>query len=547
MRVDTAWVAPPNVIGGLDHLGTQGPCILIYSQLLPGITNVTDRARYYSFYPWLVWSFNNRHPGADFERFVDLYRRADCLFTMIAERHARVAVGTDPEEHGPAMVGRQQLAPAVTLLAGGEGIRLSSYATREEVAVRYFANRLGGLNQYYAGTLYQLGILSNASRPWFRFTHDRGEPLARAFDAGVPGDLFWSILEGDTVTAENLDALSSFCPCAMCAAESEHQWLVDLFFDRQSWYAEGGVQRRKSLALILDLVQSLRSAESEDLDSGVFRAAVYTVTLPGGNLWIPPASLCHTLEGWKYYVRNDILSVVMQTAFSVALAVMEGGDEVPESIESFAVALAGRAEVRRGLAALRAPTFGDLCRKVQREGPALGDWAHESHELAWVNAVVAPQDLTHLQPKFLASILRVLALLHVRDAGDLPPYGALAIEAATLNDSPINLASFRARCHAWQACPLDFVARDLLAWCLETHLRVALRKLRSTGAATFRVHPSELGLERTGDNPAPAQTSPRFKQATRILRDIGALTRTDVEAPLEVTKLGGELHALANV
>jgi len=547
MRIDTAWVAPPNVIGGLDHIGTQGPCILIYSQLLPGITNVTDRARYYSFYPWLVWSFNTRHPGADFERFVELYRRADCLFTLIAERHARVDVGTDPEQHGPAMVGRQQLTPAVTLLAAGQKIRLSSYATREEVSVRYFANRLGGLNQYYAGTLYQLGILSNASRPWFRFTHDRGEPLAQAFDEGVPGVLFWSILEGDTVTADNLDALSSFCPCAMCAAETEHRWLVDLFFDRQGWYAESGVQRRKSLALILDLVQSLRDADSEDLDGGVFRAAVYAGTLPGGTPWLPPATLGHTLQGWKYYVRNDILSVVMQSAFSLALAALEGGGDIPESIESFAGALVARAEVRRSIAALRTPTFGDLCRRVQREGPALEELDDESHELAWVSALVAPQDLTHLQPKFLASILRVLALLHVRDAGDLPPYGALAIDAASLDDSPINLASFRARCHAWQDCPLDYVARDLLAWCLETHLRVALRKLRSTGAATFRVHPSERGLERTGDNPAPAQTNPRFRQATRILRDIGALTRSVGEGPLELTELGGELHALANV
>jgi len=53
-------VKPPTAIGGLDHLGTQAPCVLIYSQLLPGITNVTDRARYYSLYPWLVWSFEQR-------------------------------------------------------------------------------------------------------------------------------------------------------------------------------------------------------------------------------------------------------------------------------------------------------------------------------------------------------------------------------------------------------------------------------------------------------------------------------------------------------
>ena len=46
------WVKPATPITGLDHLGSAAPCIAIYSTLLPGITNVTDRARYYSFYPW---------------------------------------------------------------------------------------------------------------------------------------------------------------------------------------------------------------------------------------------------------------------------------------------------------------------------------------------------------------------------------------------------------------------------------------------------------------------------------------------------------------
>ena len=34
MKIDTAWLPPPHVIGGLDHIGTQGPCVLLYSQLL---------------------------------------------------------------------------------------------------------------------------------------------------------------------------------------------------------------------------------------------------------------------------------------------------------------------------------------------------------------------------------------------------------------------------------------------------------------------------------------------------------------------------------
>ena len=88
MSIQTAWVKPPNQIGGLDHLAVQAPCINIYGRLLPGITNVTDRARYYSFYPWIIWALEQegyRYNSA----FIDQFRRADCLFTLIAHRHAR--------------------------------------------------------------------------------------------------------------------------------------------------------------------------------------------------------------------------------------------------------------------------------------------------------------------------------------------------------------------------------------------------------------------------------------------------------------------------
>ena len=54
---DIGWVEPEKPIRGLDHLGVQAPSIALYTQLLPGITNVTNRARYYSFHPWLIRSF----------------------------------------------------------------------------------------------------------------------------------------------------------------------------------------------------------------------------------------------------------------------------------------------------------------------------------------------------------------------------------------------------------------------------------------------------------------------------------------------------------
>jgi hypothetical protein len=143
-----AWVRPPEPIRGLDHLGVQAPCIALYGQLLPGITNVTERARYYTFHPWLVWSFEKRYKDHSLDEFPRVLRRAECLFALIAIRHARRIADADEGRHGKAMVGRDKLLR----IDEASDFSLDEYAALEGPN-RYFKNKLGGLGQYYFGPL----------------------------------------------------------------------------------------------------------------------------------------------------------------------------------------------------------------------------------------------------------------------------------------------------------------------------------------------------------------------------------------------------------
>jgi hypothetical protein len=155
--VATARVNPPRAITGQDHLGVRAPCEAIYRPLLPGITNVTDRARYYSFYPWLLWAFEQHDGKLRRKPFFHRLRRADCLFTLIAGRHDSTG-GKNPRIHN-SMIGADTLFPAAAGLDEGKSLRLSKYATTDETGHRYFKNVEGGLGQYYLGSL----ILSLAS------------------------------------------------------------------------------------------------------------------------------------------------------------------------------------------------------------------------------------------------------------------------------------------------------------------------------------------------------------------------------------------------
>lgn len=534
MKIETAWVAPPQSIGGLDHLGTQAPCVLIYGQLLPGITNVTDRARYYSFYPWLIWSYDQRFAKDDPEYFIEIFRRADCLFTLISEHHAR-CTDRDNERHGVAMVGRDQLVNALDRLEEGKPLKLSHY-TAQDSPNRYFKNPMGGLAQYYAGTLSNLNLLDVSAKPWIKYTKEHGALLAKKVNVSVPGDRFWFVIEANDVTLDDLNALSDFCACRLCSNPEEGKMLSDIYFDTNCIYKDEGIERRRSLALILQLARSL--PEGHDLSESLFRSCTYSGTLPNAEAWIVPKTLHSTLAHWSIYVRNDLLSVACQSVLSLSLRELQPqittNWRIFHSIESFATMLSATVPVIEELDAI---SFGGLLEQMTNEAPALEAWKAEGHEIQLAKKLLeswkdrAPVgDLVHY-------IITLLATLAIRDDPNQAPYCNLAISPEALSDYPINLKTFRQRVAQWTGMPVSEMFRDLVLWCLNTHLRVALRKLRQTGRSTFHLQLSEHGLEVVGTEiPPPTHTTPRFRQAVQILRDIGALTR-DLSTENRQTKL----------
>ena len=108
------------------------------------------------------------------------------------------------------------------------------------------------------------------------------------------------------------------------------------------------------------------------------------------------------------------------------------------------------------------------------------------------------------------------------------PYGELVFDEDYFRYYPINLRSFAYhKTHTWPSLTTaDLLGWLLLHWGIDVHLRVALRKLRGQSQSTFRIRPSDLGFEVT-DVPPAVHTRPRFNQATRILKDIGALEMTE--------------------
>jgi hypothetical protein len=523
-QVKVGWLKPPEAIGGIDHLGTQAPCIMVYSALLPGVTNVTDRARYYSFYAWVIWSFERRYLGTNSVQadFVEHLRRADCLFTLVAERHSKQTDNV-PERHGAAMAGRNELLPALRDLELGRPLDLAEFAGHG--IRRYFKNRLGGLGQYYIGTLAQLNILEVRRDGWPAYTPDRGRALAEAFDAFVQGELFWEVCSQGFVSLVQLDALATFCPCNLCQSEKERETLLAMCFAAPPFDDTTAPRRRETLQLLMHLTQMCStSSPPVDLSALAFRGAVYCHQLPNGSHWDLPEHLQVSLRKWGVYQASDILSVAFQGLFTAGLLQMEADGPRHQNVDAFVSDFLGKEWVVKVLSGWRQMSLAEASQEKQGSGALQRDWFDPDHEVQLAESLVSwGVDATRQSARLRAAIDVLITLLVKLDTDpiSLSDMGAFAEE---LRPYPINILSFQQRVRGLMSQSVDQVVGTLLQWAMQTHLRVALRKLRQTGTSSFRFYLSELGLvvvSATG----PAHTVPRFRQGMQMLRDLKLIER----------------------
>jgi len=281
------------------------------------------------------------------------------------------------------------------------------------------------------------------------------------------------------------------------------------------------------------------------IDVGFTRGALYGRTV-AGNAWKVPLSFESTAEAWQVYERNDLLSTAMQAMFAVVLRVLEDSPVPHLSAQQFAQWFLELPGLRACVADLGASSFDGAVRQVAKTLPRQTDWENPAHEFQISTAMLAEygagSDRRILWSVFTKALRVVLALAY-RTRSDGPEYAFSPFPSDFLRDHPINLESFQRNIvGTWRGMPVrDLIGWLISEWGINTHLRVALRKLRSNPQATFRVRPSERGLQVMEGIPPPAPTNPRLRQGLQILRDIGAIEYDETVQSTRLTDLGQHL------
>jgi len=523
MAMRTTWVSPAKEITGRDHLAVQAISEHLFTEMLPGLTNVTPRVRCYSFYAWFVWAFDQQAKKKNAAEMVSLFRRAECLHTLIGIFH-ELETG-DEWSHGGGLVGRDVLVDAAQTIFDGGSAKLSHFAVLEtDTGQRYFKHKLGGLGQYYLGPLKELEVLDGDAQTGLRYTKEWGFTLAGLYDSNVDRAAFFDALKADRVDASVLKALNAFCPCRLRINKKEREALVDLLFLRGIGEREQkfGEQRRTSLLALLAYAKSVTSAAPGSVDVDPFLSVAYTNALPNGATWAAPAELAPAIQGWGVYQRHELLSVAVQGLFWAALtALFDDGGRTADSA-AFATWFADRFADALG-ANPRQTSFANFVQKQQDSQPSIEDWRSPQHELGLSTALMATQKRKD-KDEVVSLALRILASLVARDT-EQAAYGRFDLSVRFLKTYEINLVSLRTNASgAWRSLSgrewLEWLAGR---WLLNVHLRVALRKLRHQTQDSFQIVPMEDGLY-VRDDPPPSQWSqPRLGSAFRFLYDLGLL------------------------
>lgn len=508
------------LVEGLDHLGVQVVSANIYAQLVPGISNVTDRARYFSFHPWVLHSFAREAVDRSPDGWRRWIRRHEYTYSVAAAAAER--------EHDPVVAkhayGGMIGATKARAAARGPEVDIDA-ATRLEsgkaVKGHYFKNPQGGYAQYYKGPLTVLGVLRRDEEhkaPDRQLTTYAGVKLAESVESiQAFRDLRAIAGTGAKVAVAELAALGRVVHPGRIDPDGEEARLLRglLLGDDDDLCAGQPAairrQRRQSLALALHY---LAHGDLEQTGSAwEFRWCVLASQTHGGRPWHPPAALRTSALAWATYAQNELLNYALECVLWAALQVLDAEPCPPRELAArLAAAACGALSVPEGDPADALPE-------------ALGDAidAHRPLAARPLYTALGKTDTPDAKAGRAVRLMLQVAADRGRYAGVTPfstvPHGVEIVQARE-----IHLEAWWQRADAARnERTREFLERLVLDWVLYRHLRVATRKLATQHDYTFRFRP-EAGLLFKCSDMEPTFTNPRLYQGIRMMADVGLVS-----------------------
>jgi len=248
------WLEPSlQDTAGRDPLGLNTITLdRILPQLIPGILQLSERARYFSIYPWMLWQFAERKRPATREELDQFIRRREfelCLAMKLCQHcDAYKAIGG--------------LSASPRVNAGDDPFNRGLSVESDK----------GGFGLYYRSPLFELGAVAPVGTPLgpegkptpieVLLKDERAITLATSFHEAIKDTEYYERYErtNDPIPRQVLaDLAERVCPCRLPYREIERDAIRALMFspaDQEEQVVAACDARRRAFALFLLLMDA---------------------------------------------------------------------------------------------------------------------------------------------------------------------------------------------------------------------------------------------------------------------------------------------------
>ena len=231
------WGETVNLITGLDPLGLQVTSEATYATMLPGLSNLTNRLRYYGFYCWLLdFYFKKEKKGNQTEQY-RFIRRAELLVAILMQKERKEITQITGSDFASNLI-NNATSSIFDLAAGAD-----KDSGNEKVYWKYPS---GAFGQYYFGALQALSLAvrfeNTEGDVIFNITqaHQRqkvsGQQLADAFEETLSEEIkaiFYNSIKKGKLSDKDINELIKYFAIDKINPDStEWQLYVDMLLDK---------------------------------------------------------------------------------------------------------------------------------------------------------------------------------------------------------------------------------------------------------------------------------------------------------------------------
>lgn len=477
---------------GRDPLGIQATSVRLYRTLVPGLTNVTNRLRYYSYYCWVVARYQDKIFADDLQRWRQFIRRAEALYALACESHSPTTSN--------ALAGSEWAQRVWPAIKSGE-FDFTDATDDPDGDDQYLQAEGGNFGQFYVASMQEVGLLQPLSGIPL-VTVERGRPLAEAFASAVGEAIVRRLDRAIGTGSANRNALAEIgaavYPSAINAATTEMTLLRDFLLATKP-DVSGDVTRRTSAWLLLDLARNGVNIE----DDGTVRQVFYHRHLPNGKPYERPGAAARR---WQAYQANELTHVALEVLLNGLVGLVNRTDleGTPATLCGALIEKAVSAEARKSRWA---------------------DWTSSVAASEEVEANLAPKLLQALRrpqqyaadSKLHAEAIKLLATLWNRWADGQS--GVLDEVSEAAGPGGRSMAGVFATLNQFKEQSTEAVLRAVLQrHLIADHLVIAGRKLAASGRFTYRFTQAD-GVLSDGTLAEYGYTNPRLRNLARFLRD----------------------------